>query len=99
MEFSDETIDFLSRSSAISLNEEEKKQLREDLAKIFSYIESLNTVYTDQTPSCTHPLDNIYNVVRDDIVDANFDRQNLFENCPSHIGGMVRVPTIIHKDL
>lgn len=97
MDFSEEMIDFLSRASAMSVRPEERSELRENLKKIFSHIESLKQVPTDNVRPCSHPLDTV-NVVRDDIPGECMDRQTFTDNCPAHIGSMVRVPTILQKD-
>ena len=98
MEFTDDTLNFLMRASAISVDDSEKEQLKEDLKKIFSYIKSLEQVPTDYVVATTHPLEWQNNVVRDDTIEPSLDRKKFFENCPSQIAGMVRVPTIIQKD-
>jgi aspartyl-tRNA(Asn)/glutamyl-tRNA(Gln) amidotransferase subunit C len=97
MDFSEEMIDSLSRASAMLVRPGEREELREDLKKIFSHIESLKQVPTDNIRPCSHPLD-IVNVVRADIVQECMERQTLTDNCPAHIGGMIRVPTILQKD-
>ncbi len=97
MEFSEEMIDFLSRASAMSVLPNEREELRQDLKKIFTHIESLKQVPTDNIRPRSHPLDTV-NVVRDDVVGTCLNRQTLMDNCPAHIAGMVRVPTILQKD-
>jgi aspartyl-tRNA(Asn)/glutamyl-tRNA(Gln) amidotransferase subunit C len=97
MEFSEETIDFLSKASAISVQPDEREQLKEDLKKIFIHIESLKEVPTENIRPCSHPLE-IVNVVRDDVTGTCLSRQTFMDNCPAHIAGMVRVPTILQKD-
>lgn len=97
MEFNDETLNFLMKSSAMSLTDEERTCLKEDLKKIFTHIESLDQVPTDHVAPCAHPL-TLCNVVRDDVAASSLDRQKFLENCPSQIAGMVRVPTVINKE-
>lgn len=98
MEFSDEKILFLMKSSAMSLTCEEQEGLKVDLKKIFTYIESLKQVPTEHVQACTHPLSHVCNIVRDDILEPTLDKQAFLSNSPAHIASMVRVPTIIHKD-
>lgn len=97
MEFSEEMINSLSRAAAMSVPDNEREQLRQDLKKIFTHIESLKQVPTENVRPRSHPLDTV-NVVRDDVAGTCLDRQTLMDNCPAHIGGMVRVPTILQKD-
>jgi aspartyl-tRNA(Asn)/glutamyl-tRNA(Gln) amidotransferase subunit C len=98
MEFDDKKMESLMKSSVLELTTQEKIDFKDDLKNIFNYIENLKLIPTDHVNACTHPLQELGNVVRDDEIKPSLDRQLFLDNSPAHIGAMIRVPTIIHKD-
>lgn len=93
-----ETIKNLTRLCRIDCTEEEQDALLNDLKKILDYIEQLEEIDTKDVSPCDHVLDEIVNVLREDEVGAVLDRETFLANAPSHIGGMIRVPTIIKQN-
>ncbi|MBA2367914.1 MAG: Asp-tRNA(Asn)/Glu-tRNA(Gln) amidotransferase subunit GatC [Candidatus Protochlamydia sp.] len=97
-ELDKETIKNLTRLCRIDCTEEEQDALLNDLKKILNYIEQLEEIETKDVPPCDHVLDEIINVMRDDEIGTVLDREVFLANAPSHIGGLVRVPTIIKQN-
>lgn len=97
MEIDRETIQYLSKLCRIDCNEEEIVSLQKDLKRILTYIELLQEIDTEAVPPCNHVLDDIFNVTREDEVGPSMDRSFFLANSPAHIGGMVRVPTVIKQ--
>jgi aspartyl-tRNA(Asn)/glutamyl-tRNA(Gln) amidotransferase subunit C len=92
-----ETIKNLSRLCRIDCTEEEIESLQKDLKRIVAYIEQLQEIDTENVPPCNHVLDDIFNVMRDDETGPSMDRDFFLSNAPAHIGGLVRVPTVIKQ--
>jgi aspartyl-tRNA(Asn)/glutamyl-tRNA(Gln) amidotransferase subunit C len=92
-----ETIKNLTQLSRIECSEEEQEQLLNNLKKILNYIDQLNEVDTQHVLPCNHVLDDITNVMRPDVVGETLPRDKFLGNAPSHIGGMIRVPTVIKQ--
>lgn len=92
-----ETIKKLSKLSRIDCSEEEQESLLNDLKKIINYIEQLNEVDTEHVQPCNHVLDDIVNVTREDVVEDILPREIFIANAPSHVGGMIKVPTVIKQ--
>lgn len=92
-----ETIKNLTQLSRIECSEEEQQQLLDNLKKILKYIDQLNEVDTQHVLPCNHVLDDIANVTRDDVVGESLPREKFLANAPSHIGGMIRVPTVLKQ--
>ena len=55
----------------------------------------MKEVDTKDVPVCNHVREEIESVMREDEPDQSLDRKTFLDNSPSHIGGMIRVPTII----
>lgn len=92
-----ETIQELTRLCRIDCSEEEQESLLNDLKKILTHIEQLEQIDTENIPACNHILEGMANVMRDDCVGELLDREVFLANAPSHIGGMIRVPPVIHN--
>ena len=93
--FDKETIQNLILLSRIECTDEQKEALLNDLKKIIAYFEQLNEINTDDVPACDHVLADIYNVMREDVVGPSMPRELFLSNAPAHIGGMIKVPTVI----
>lgn len=90
-----ESIEELSRLSRIACTPEEQEALLQDLKKILNYVEQLREIDTEHVLPCNHVLDDIVNVTREDEIGHTLSREAFLANAPSHIGGMIRVPTVL----
>jgi aspartyl-tRNA(Asn)/glutamyl-tRNA(Gln) amidotransferase subunit C len=93
--FDKETVQDLMRLSRIEYTEEQQEALLHDLKKIIEYFEQLTEINTDNVPPCDHVLADIFNVTREDAAGSSMPREDFLSNAPSHIGGMIKVPTVI----
>ncbi|MDQ5955939.1 MAG: Asp-tRNA(Asn)/Glu-tRNA(Gln) amidotransferase subunit GatC [Candidatus Rhabdochlamydia sp.] len=76
--------------------QEEKKTISKHLKKVLGYMELLSEIDTTDVPTC-YQIGEIQNsVTRDDIVTDALSREQFLENASSHVGGMIRVPTVIN---
>jgi len=80
----------------IQLSSEEKKVIGEHLHKILKYMTFLNEVDTEGVPPCTHLLETMVNVMGKDEEEVSYDREKFLASAPDHVGGMVKVPPVIH---
>lgn len=94
-ELNKQTIKMLTSLSRISCSEEEQEALLTDLQKILAYIDQLNEVDTENTPTCNQVIPNMANVMREDEVKEALPRDVFLANAPSQIGGMIRVPPVL----
>lgn len=85
----------LTKLCRIECTEEEKKALGSNISKILAYIDLLQEVDTENVPACSHVMEQLSNITREDKVGPTLSRDEFLANAPSHIGGMVRVPPII----
>ena len=81
MHIDDTLISYLEDLSCLTLSDNEKSRLREDLQKILDGIERLGELNTDGVPQRSHPFDNV-NAFRDDIIRTSLDRALVLQNAP-----------------
>lgn len=87
--------------SKIACIESEKQELLSSFLSILEYIQHIESVDTEGLVPC-HRVSLTSNVFRGDDVDTSSGKQifrkNFLENSPGHIGGMIKVPTIIQSE-
>jgi len=93
-----DTINYLSNLCRIEFNEHERQSLLIDLKKIIGYVEQLNEVDARDVVPCNHVLDETTSAMRDDTVENILSREEFLANAPSHIGGLIKVPTVIKQN-
>jgi len=81
MQIDDKLISYLEDLSYLTLSEDEKCRLKEDLQKILGSIAKLSELNTDNVPERSHPFDNV-NAFREDIVRPSLDRELVLANAP-----------------
>lgn len=95
-QFDKETLKTLAQLSRIQCKEEaEIGKLLKNLTSILNYFDRLQEIDTEGVPACNHVLDTVQNVMREDKIEETLKKEDFLSNSPSHIGGMVRVPSVI----
>lgn len=94
-DLNEESLANLTKLCRINCSDEELKTLLQNLKSILGYIDQLKEVDTEDVPVCNHVSEEIETFMREDEVTEALDRNTFLENSPSHVGGMVRVPTVI----
>lgn len=69
--------------------------LLKNLQSILGYIDQMKEVDTEDVLACNHISEEMGSITREDEPDQSLDRKTFLDNSPSHIGGMIRVPTVI----
>lgn len=91
----DDIIKYLMLLCRIQCTEEEQSNLLVDLRKILEYARQLQEVDTTQVPPCSHVLEDMTALMRDDEPKGVLPRDVFLENAPEVIGGMIRVPKVL----
>lgn len=81
MKITDELVDYLSALSRLSLPEEEKAAVAEELERIVDYMDVLNTLDTRDVEPMSHVFP-LKNVTRPDAAEPSTDRALLLQNAP-----------------
>src|SRR5437879_1212980 len=91
-----ETVRYLAKLCRIACTEEQEDALLHDMQKIIGYIELLGQVNTEGLDYCNNVSEILTQApLRDDAVGATLSRDEFLKNAPQHIGGLVRVPTVL----
>ena len=90
----DVLIDYLANSSNISLGDEEKSQLKDEMQKEIEMMSKLSTLDTENVAERSHPFDHV-NAFRDDVVVPSFDRSLILQNAKEHNGEMFIAPRTV----
>lgn len=88
-----EQVEHVAKLARLSLSEKEKEIYTKQLSKILDYIDQLNEVDTTNVEPMTQPIP-IVNVMREDVVKKNFERETILKNAPHEEYGFFRVPKI-----
>jgi len=87
-------VDHVARLARLQLHEAEKALMREQLAKILSYIDALNALDTEGVEPTTHAVP-VVNVMREDETRPCFPADEMLANAPDRVDAFFRVPRII----
>ena len=90
-----ETVKKVAGLSRLELSEKELKLYEKQLADILDYIDKLSEPDTSKTLPTSHPLDNLKNVFRKDVVRKSLKATEALKNAPNEKDGFFCVPKII----
>ncbi len=97
-QFTIQMIEKLAGLCRIKLADEQKDKLLDDLKKIVTYVEQLNEVDTEDNVECTYVASSITEApLREDEAQNTLDKSAFLHAAPEHIGGMVRIPTVLKQ--
>ena len=88
-----EQVQHVAKLARLTLTEEETSLYANQLSKIFDYIDQLNEVNTEGVEPMTQPIPTV-NVMREDIMKKQYERDEMLKNAPHEEYGFFRVPKI-----
>ncbi|MGB4658863.1 MAG: Asp-tRNA(Asn)/Glu-tRNA(Gln) amidotransferase subunit GatC [Mobilitalea sp.] len=94
MIINEDTIQYVSILAKLSVSEDEKAKIAEDLNHILDYIETMNELDTEGIDPMSHVLP-IKNVFREDEVINGNNRDELMKNAPKSKDGCFAVPKTV----
>ncbi|MEI6601990.1 MAG: Asp-tRNA(Asn)/Glu-tRNA(Gln) amidotransferase subunit GatC [Clostridia bacterium] len=89
-----ETVDYVANLARLSLTEEQKQKMLDDLDKILVYVDKLNEIDTSGVAPTAHILP-VKNVFREDETEPSYDRTVILANAPVQEDGCFKVPKIV----
>ncbi len=81
MKITEEMVDHVALLSRLKPEPEERAHMSAELEKIVSYMEVLNALDTDGIEPLSHVFP-VKNVLREDVVEPSFPREELLKNAP-----------------
>lgn len=94
MTIDQETVEHVARLARLALTAEDRERFAGQLDHILEYCAQLNALPLAEVPPTTHVLP-LANVLRDDVVTASLDRDEVLAQAPAHDGGFFRVPRVL----
>ena len=91
------TVTKIAKLAHIEVNDYEKEHLSEELSKLFSWIEQLNEVNTDNVPALASVSDTTLPWRKDEVTDGNC-RDAIIANAPATEYGCFVVPKVINEE-
>ena len=96
MDINNETIDKLADLAKLEFNDQEKENIKKDLSRILSYIETLNQVDTEGVEPLIFMNESV-NVLREDLPGQTIPKADALKNAPSKDSDYFKVPKFIEK--
>ncbi|MCO5229879.1 MAG: Asp-tRNA(Asn)/Glu-tRNA(Gln) amidotransferase subunit GatC [Chitinophagales bacterium] len=90
----DKLISHLAELAKLEFSDTERVEIKKDLEKIFSFMEQLNAVNTDNVAPLIYVNDDV-DVVREDIVDHPITKEEALSNAPIHDSDYIKVPKFV----
>jgi aspartyl-tRNA(Asn)/glutamyl-tRNA(Gln) amidotransferase subunit C len=96
MEVNEELVSHLANLSRLHFSEDEKKEIREDLQRMISFVEKLNRLDTEGLDPVLHMSSEI-NCLRKDEVKGSVTVEEALGNAKDSYGHFFTVPKVIRK--
>ena len=94
MEITLKDVEYVANLSKLELSQKEKVKFQKELDNIIKYIDQLNKLNTENTPTTSHvvPLQNVF---RKDKILPSLPQEKALANAPKKKDGFFRVPKVI----
>jgi aspartyl-tRNA(Asn)/glutamyl-tRNA(Gln) amidotransferase subunit C len=96
MQVDDALVEKLARLSMLSINGDEREQIKNDLQKMIGFVDKLKELDTSGVEPLLHMSENV-DVLREDIPGNMLSREEALQNAPDHDGTYFKVPKAIKK--
>ncbi len=97
MKITRDTVEYVARLARLQLDANEVDAYTGQIDKILEYMESLNSLNTDNVEPTSHPVP-VACVMRDDAVRPSFAAEESVANAPARIDTFFKVPPIIEQE-
>lgn len=94
MKITKEIVESVANLSKIKLDDDATAKMQTELGAVIEYMEILNTLDTSEIQPMSH-IFSINNVMRDDVVNPSFDRQEILANAPEYTDETFVVPKTV----
>jgi aspartyl-tRNA synthetase len=91
VKITDEVIEYVGILGKLELSDEEKEKSKKDLTEMLDYVGKLNELDTSNVEPMSHTFA-ISNVMREDVVSNDNDRENMLKNAPQRNDDAYIVP-------
>ena len=89
-----EEMKYVAQLAKLEFNEEEEKEVMEELDRMFKYMENLNELNTDDVNITINPYC-VKNKFREDIVEESMEVKDVLDNSPQNLKEYIVVPQVM----
>jgi len=90
-------VDKTAELARIELDEDSKRRLRSDMARIVAYVDKLAELDVEGVEPTSHAIP-LFDVIRDDDAVPSLERDAALSNAPATVDGeLVKVPPVIEQ--
>lgn len=94
MKITDQILQYTAALAKLTVSDDEKQRLADDLERILDYMETMNELDTDGVEPMSHVMP-ICNVFREDLVTGKDEREQILLNAPKQKDGSFAVPKTV----
>jgi aspartyl-tRNA(Asn)/glutamyl-tRNA(Gln) amidotransferase subunit C len=94
-DFSEETLEHISKLALLDLSEEEKNKLAKQLGDIINYFKKLNDLDTTDVKPMIHPIEGLKNVFREDVPWKSLSNEEALRNAKHTKDGYFKASKVI----
>ena len=94
MEITDKLVTYVAELAHLKLDDAQKRQAADDLARMIGYVDKLSELDTDGVEPMSHAFP-VTNVFREDEVRESMDRELILQNAPAQKDGCFLVPKTV----
>ncbi|MCK9227680.1 MAG: Asp-tRNA(Asn)/Glu-tRNA(Gln) amidotransferase subunit GatC [Syntrophorhabdaceae bacterium] len=97
MKITKETVEYVAHLARLELSPDEVEAYTGQIDKVLEYMESLNSLNTDNVEPTNHPVP-VACVMREDAVKPSFTAEESVGNAPRRVDTFFRVPPIMEQE-
>ena len=94
MEITDKLVAYVAELAHLKLDDAQKRQAADDLARMIGYVDKLSELDTDGVEPMSHAFP-VTNVFREDEVRESMEREQVLANAPATKDGCFLVPRTV----
>lgn len=95
MEINDEIVDKISRLTKLSFSKEDKKNIKQDMNKMLSFIDKLNELDTEGVEPLIHMSEEV-NILRKDESFVSISQEEALRNSPKKDSTYFKIPKVLN---
>jgi aspartyl-tRNA(Asn)/glutamyl-tRNA(Gln) amidotransferase subunit C len=98
MTFKQEDVTKIAHLARLDIDDKEAANYTKELSNILDLVEQINQAKTADITPMSHPLENMIQPLREDLVSEKVDRDKYQEIAPKHEAGLYLVPQVIGEE-
>lgn len=94
MKITKKEVEYVANLARLNVTEQEADELCANMADIISFADTLGEIDTQGIEPTNHAI-RVENVLREDVVEKSYDREEMIKNAPMKQAGCYAVPRVV----